>query len=49
MPLEEVHFIREKYPNDNIIIVSERPVPIKVVPYIPRLRGLGRSTSPQYR
>lgn len=31
LPSDEIEFIRQKYPNDNIILICERPLPIKVL------------------
>lgn len=46
-PTEEIEFIRQKYPSDNIIVVSERALSIKVIPIVCRSNSLGQSPSRQ--
>lgn len=45
LPLEEIAFIREKYPSDNIIVVSELPLPAKVRLPPRRSQASGKSIS----
>lgn len=47
-PTEEIEFIRQKYPNDNIIVVTEHSLPIKVHYILCRLKGSKRSLSRQF-
>lgn len=44
VPLNEIRFIREKYPRDHIVVVSERDR--EVTPPPRRSRASGRSSSP---